>query len=348
MYFDKLLGCHSLKSFPLHNSMTKEEKYLRIIFQVCCHSTSGFNANQIEKATQFLVKSNSLHHIAPLFLANLPTKSLLTPPTLNEIKTLTFQVVANYLKKRNTVSCIRDYIAQSGLDIQIILLKSMGFNDHVYDAATPRGSSDIDILVLADALNKFELLLTKMGFIKQSTDSNPYSGVYENTWSKGKVYLDVHTSLTNPYKYKKNSKDLFTSSIAHPFYKSDAIRVLSSMDNILNLALHFQKDCYHYHHSVIDASYVKRSINGEGLHYQLQCKACRVFENIANNITFNKELTWLNRVLLKALPLLKPKEKGSKFRFNQLLMDFVTCDKKVKLAIYYGIYVVRKLKIRSA
>jgi hypothetical protein len=324
--------------------MSNDVFNLNVLFKICCLPKTDYSVDAIEGAIKYLIKSPNIQHISTLFLKKIDNKESINPELISQLKIIAIQVVANYLEKRAIVHSLGRAIEDKLSNWNVILLKAMAFNDNIYGTSSPRGSSDIDILVEKDNLINLEEILKKLGFCKQVSGINPFSGVYENCWSKGKIYLDIHTSLINPYKYTLNTERLFENSAPHPFYKMDNIRVLGDEDNLLHLALHFQKDCYIYHHSIIDAMHIRHSSKISAK--KLTKEICITFNDITNHIIKNSPLSVTSNILVNLLPLCKPEKKNIKFKFNQLLMDFITLKPKAKFFIYYKIYITKLIRCK--
>ena len=112
--------------------------------------------------------------------------------------------------------------------IPILLLKSTAFNGSIYENDYPRGNSDIDILIKPTDLHRFETLFNTLANKCLTNKSKPYEDLFENTWesklNRG-VFIDVHTSITNPYFTEILTDDLFNSSEIHPLFNNNGLNV---------------------------------------------------------------------------------------------------------------------------
>lgn len=320
--------------------MSNQRHILKHVFKLCCGQSCD-NLQHLKGAVDFIIKTPTLHHIAPLALREISKNQDIDTQNL---KLIAFQVVANYLAKRQAVLEIGNVILKHELDINLVLLKSMALNDRIYDPSYPRGSSDIDILVHKKDIKVLERCLDSLGYVKRDPGIQPFSGAYEVSWSKGKVHIDVHTSLANPYKFKINVDSLISDSEPHPFYNNRNIRVLSKKDTLWNLALHFQKDCYTYHHSILDAHHVINTDVSKIDNVYEAKKAYNVFESIKNNLVSDAPMPLMSSLLVSVMPLCKENKKTLRFRLNQCLVDFLTLDSKIGFARYYLIYMIKFVK----
>ncbi|MCP4056790.1 MAG: nucleotidyltransferase family protein [Pseudoalteromonas sp.] len=149
------------------------------------------------------------------------------------------------------------------LKIPIILLKSTAFNGYIYSDENPRGNSDIDILVTVNDEEKLNKVLKEFAILHKNEELHPFQELYERTWitnNHGGLYIDVHTSITNPKFYEVDHSKIFEQSIKHPSYNSKYIRVMSPEHNLIHCGLHILHDGYMPHHSLFDAGILYSSL----------------------------------------------------------------------------------------
>ena len=258
------------------------------IFRICCDKSKSIDKKSIQSSINELVENSKFHHLAPLLLKSITNKRLIANKELIELRKISIQVIANYLEKRNFVKSICYKLERKG--IKIILLKSMAFNDYLYTADAPRGATDIDILVNEHDFEEFVNILKGQNFLESYNKKRPFSNSHETTWYKRNLYIDVHRHLINPYKFYIDNKILFKRSKPHSYYKSENIRVLSLEDNMNHLALHFQNDCYAYHHSLIDSDFILMNMQEHSPNIDNEfIKVNRLFGWFRSNLIYGKQ-----------------------------------------------------------
>ena len=206
------------------------------------------------------------------FSALLPiqsTKDLPIPEAqkakFNEIK---MAIIATNLKQQAFIRSIaREFELHS---ITVVLLKSSGLNGDLYPIQRCRGNSDIDLLIRSNEKDKLEKVFQKIAYLHNKSDSQPFDGLYEQTWISKQdptLFIDVHTNLTNPKLFSICNADIFGSSREHPQYNTPAIRVMGPEHNFIHAALHIFGDGYLPHHSLLDAANIlnKLKMSSQGL-----------------------------------------------------------------------------------
>jgi hypothetical protein len=169
---------------------------------------------------------------------------------------------AGRLQQVATVDRHRRWLAQleSRLikeELRIVLLKGAAFSGTVYPDDAPRGAADIDFLVKKDDFEKVCRMLAE-------------EAVHQSQWLKRKVsfsvdyergflleetvpfIVEVHRGLTNPFVFAIDESGLWNSSVPHPNFASERVRVLSREDNILHLAVHGYRHLDVMNHNLVD------------------------------------------------------------------------------------------------
>lgn len=265
-------------------------------------------------------------------------------------------IIATNLKQQAFIHKLAKRLeAQS---IQLILLKSSALNGYIYTNSHYRGNSDIDILIPLKDQKCIEKILYDVAKLHVKTDSEPFEGLYEKTWISKQdpsLFLDVHTSLTNPKLFDINHADILLTSIPHPTFKSKAIRVMSPEHNFIHAGLHMFGDGYLHHHSLVDAiaisekeeldwKYIEDTSNSWGC--SLVTKLIRI--ELENLVAMNTKLECNKRVpfrlnvgrrfLAKQYPL-----KTRRRKVQQALLQFTLVDSLSKVMSTQSHYVRLKL-----
>jgi hypothetical protein len=141
--------------------------------------------------------------------------------------------------------------------IPVILLKGTAFSGTLYPPGTPRGASDLDLLVrAADFDAACEALSTGMVVLSRDPQRPAYHDrLYERTFrSEGGTGLqvDVHRQLINPFLFEISEEQLWEESREHPAYGSADVRMLSPEATLLHLAVHAFKDLEFCNHNLLD------------------------------------------------------------------------------------------------
>lgn len=217
-----------------------------------------FQSNIGDKEKKKLIELTVKHTHLSRFAALLPFKRVdnigverIVESKFNAIK---MAIVATNLKQQAFIQNLAKMLeAQS---IQVILLKSSALNGYIYTDGHCRGNSDIDLLVHPSHHKRLEEILCYVAKLHDKTDSEPFDGLYEKTWISKQdptLFLDVHTALTNPKLFNISPADILLTSIPHPKFESEAIRVMSPEHNFIHAGLHILGDGYLPHHSLVDA-----------------------------------------------------------------------------------------------
>jgi hypothetical protein len=142
-------------------------------------------------------------------------------------------------------------------DLRIVLLKGAAFTGTVYPHDTPRGAADIDFLV-------------KKGDFEKMCRMLAWDATHQSDWSTRKVsfrvdyergflfgesvpfLVEVHRGLTNPVIFSIDESGLWRHSVPHPDFESGRVRMLSTEDNILHLAVHGYRHLDVMNHNLLD------------------------------------------------------------------------------------------------
>lgn len=221
-----------------------------------------------KQLVELLLKYPHLRRFAALLPIHSTTELALTDTQKVQFNATKMAIIATNLKQQAFIkSFARELESHS---IMVILLKSSGLNGYLYPNQHCRGNSDIDLLIRSKDKEQFEELLSNVAYPHQKTDSQPFDGLYEQTWISKKdptLFIDVHTELTNPKLFTISNENIFSLSMEHPIYNTPAIRVMVPLHNFIHSALHIFGDGYLPHHSLVDAAliYKKGTINWKSL-----------------------------------------------------------------------------------
>lgn len=315
------------------------------LFRICCNRNMPSDRLTIQRSINSLIENPEYHHLAPLVVKNLGNKQLEQYKASLTLKKISIQVIANYLEKRNFVKKLSKELEYRGL--KLILLKSMAFNDNIYKADSPRGSSDIDILVNDKDINEILKILKSFNFVRSQKDDKPFTDSYESTWYSGGIYIDLHRFLVNPFKFFIDTKTLFKYSIPHAYYNSENIRILSIEDNLNHLALHFQNDCYAYHHSLIDNEHlIVKNENKKIKNPEEFRRINNIFKFFADIILYDKTPSPLAKIFFYVTPKKRIYSNGLRRKTIQIVFDILSFQSCKDLIIYYCSY-LKQLVIKN-
>ena len=169
------------------------------------------------------------------------------------LKSYMFKLIADVESKKNIVNQIAT--ALQGSNLTVLLLKGMAFNDLIYSTDSPRGTSDIDLLLMKSEKEALTKQLAPIAKKVEVPKKYVFDNLFEEVWStksSNRVFLDMHWYLSYPTLYNFDQQQIFERSIPHPFYKSENLRLLSYEDHLVYLAIHLTKDCDFYNYGLID------------------------------------------------------------------------------------------------
>ena len=221
------------------------------------------------------------------FAALLPIQSTTDLP-ISEAQKAKFNaikmaIIATNLKQQAFIRSIaREFELHS---ITVVLLKSSGLNGYLYPHQRCRGNSDIDLLIRSNEQDKLEQILEKVAYLHNKSDSQPFDGLYEQTWISKQdptLFIDVHSDLTNPKLFSICNADIFELSTEHPQFNTPAIRVMGPEHNFIHAALHIFGDGYLPHHSLLDAANIlnKLKMNSQNLKAICNAWGCKLITQL--------------------------------------------------------------------
>lgn len=216
-----------------------------------------------------LNENESLGRLSALILQNAITKQQLnwfSQSAQVHLKNSTTQLIVDIAAKRYFIKQLVPLLDQN--NISVILLKGMAFNHYLYDANSPRGVSDIDILIRPEDKERFEHVFSQLAAVVEQEKQYAFDDLYEQTWrsNNNQHLIDVHTHLTNPHLFNIVSNQLWLRSKPHPAYETENVRVLGAEDTICHLVTHMINDTDFFHYNLID---VKKLILSESLNENL-------------------------------------------------------------------------------
>lgn len=204
---------------------------------------------------ELVLKYPHLRRFAALLPIQSTTDLPITEAQKAKFNTIKMAIIATNLKQQAFIGSIaKEFELHS---ITVVLLKSSGLNGYLYPNQRCRGNSDIDLLIRTNEKYKLEQILQKVAYLHNKSDSQPFDGLYEQTWISKQdptLFIDVHTDLTNPKLFSISNADIFRLSTEHPHYLTPAVRVMGPEHNFIHTALHIFGDGYLPHHSLLDAA----------------------------------------------------------------------------------------------
>ena len=231
---------------------------LEVFRYACIHQSQNviWDREAVKRIEQTLLSHPKLERLHALIYQNASARKQLdwfNLSTQGLLKKTTYATIADIAAKRLFIGKLIPLLAAS--EIPIILLKGMAFNDDLYPAFGPRGTSDIDILVKPEDIEKFDILLAELARPAAADNGHPFDGLYEKSWiakESANQFIDVHTHLTNPILFKIDSNALWATSYKHPAYLSENIRLMNDENTCAYLLTHMINDTNFYHYNLID------------------------------------------------------------------------------------------------
>lgn len=241
-------------------------------YQKCLEQElTNFESKQL---IELVLKYPHLRRFAALLPIKSTTELLLTESQKTKFSAIKMAIIATNLKQQAFIKSIaREFELNS---LTVILLKSSALNGYLYKNQHCRGNSDIDLLIKRDEKEKVERILKKVADLHNKTDSQPFDGLYEQTWickQDPTLFIDVHSELTNPKLFSICNTEIFQLSRQHPLYNTQALRIMVPEHNLIHAALHTFGDGYLPHHSLIDAASIMNSQEINIRELQKKCKA---------------------------------------------------------------------------
>ncbi len=232
-------------------------------------------------------------------------------------------------------------------NLEVVLLKSSSLNNDTYEEKYPRGSSDIDILVKEENLEKVTSVLSKHYEKVIPASYKPFEEYYESTWRhkvNKQVFLDVHTAICNPLLFQIDIDEIFTKSKAHPHYKSNSLLKMTDEHMLVSLAVHMFKDGVFYHHSLLDFAELASRANKEIVMILAKNWGCKLllkttYEYVED--VFGNVQTLRTKILNKLMINHVYKKGTIRKRIQQITLTFLMSDRK-KDALCYITQFIKK------
>jgi len=280
-----------------------------------------------------------------------------------KLKLSTYSLIADIGAKKHEINQLAQQLA--GHDIKVLLLKGLAFNSYLYTDNSPRGSSDIDILIQPQDKSRFCAVFKPLASVVEKNTNDAFDGLFEETWranNANSVYFDLHWYLSYPSLFKCDGQDIVKRSIEHPNYHSENIRLLSNEDHIVYLAMHLLKDCDYFQYGLIDCHELICQQNPDlaqcfliaeawgvktGVYYLLlQCKTY-LHTPIAETLLLankpNLIRDHLCRLAINTLFTKPSRLKTALQRFKQLCSVFLFCDSTARVLRHNLLYIKRSL-----
>jgi hypothetical protein len=231
---------------------------LEVFKYACTHKNTNvsWDKNAIQSIEKKLLSDPKLERLHALIYQNAIKRKQLEwfeRSTQALLKRTTYAIVADIAAKRAFIHKLTAALERN--NISIILLKGMAFNDVLYPAAAPRGTSDIDILIKPTDKENFELVLRELAKPVEVDNGHPFDGLYEQSWiaiDGANQFIDVHTYLTNPLLFNIDYDMLWQTSYKHPAYQSEKVRLMQDEKTYAYLITHMLNDTNFYHYNLID------------------------------------------------------------------------------------------------
>ncbi|TPV53849.1 nucleotidyltransferase family protein [Aestuariibacter sp. GS-14] len=232
---------------------------------------------------ELVLKYPHLQRFAALLPIQSTTDLPITETQKAKFNAIKMAIIATNLKQQAFIRSIaREFELHS---ITVVLLKSSALNGYLYPNQRCRGNSDIDMLIRSNEKDKLEQILQKVAYLHNKSDSQPFDGLYEQSWISKQdptLFIDVHTDLTNPKLFSICNADIFALSREHPQFNTPAIRVMGPEHNFIHAALHIFGDGYLPHHSLLDASSLlnKLKMSSRGLEQICKAWGCQLITHL--------------------------------------------------------------------
>lgn len=171
-------------------------------------------------------------------------------------------IVSELAKQALLQEIIREF---SQNKIPVILLKSTAFNQWLYSSEAPRLSNDIDLLVKTSDWEKATQCLSKFLVYQPKKTQGILDDTYEMSFRSvnNNSIVDIHKALIHPSLFNINEKSLWETSISHPIYKTENVRMLSPQNALYHNALHSVKDLDFLRYSMIDCHLLIQHLNNK-------------------------------------------------------------------------------------
>ena len=240
------------------------EKQYRLLLKIAADDFSEGNPQKISGAIEIILKDHqpSFRHLAPIIYKHLKKRSKLKGIASSDFSKLTqiyySQVAVNLIYENWLNDFIKDSLPGG---VTIILLKGAAFKGTIYAHDMPRASCDLDMLVKPGDFHMMCDVLAAIGREKTRDSARKITNavIHERSFvidDTIPIAIDLHHKITQPYIFDINYKDIRETSVPHPSYRSENVRVFATEDAILHQALHSYYDSYYSPQSIIDTFFL--------------------------------------------------------------------------------------------
>lgn len=254
--------------------------------------------------------------------------------------------------------------------LNVILLKGAAFSNTLYPDNFPRLGSDIDFFVREDDFQKACTLMEEsmQAVLLDSKRIATHETLFERVFTPRKGFgpiVEIHRGLTNPHIFNIDSQGLWGASKRHPAYNSEFIRILSTEDTLLHLAVHAFRDLDFCNHNLLDthevwlqwkpdhAKLIERAKEwgAQKVFYYL-LKNCKTImgtpipKELFDSIALNQNVELINKRILQSKILRNARRRKSfSYRAIQLLGQ-ATFPDRIRQGIKYQLYYA-KVRIKD-
>lgn len=171
-------------------------------------------------------------------------------------KLLTFmtqQGIVTELAKKSQLTDIFNVLVKK--NIPFIILKGAAFANVLYSNEAPRISNDLDILIKKEHWQSAVLAISTIMVYKKKS-GQVFDDLCEISFrpkSNIGAALDLHVSLSYPLLFTINEHALWKSSVPHPEYGSENIRLLSAEQALVHQAIHAFVDMNFCKYNLVDS-----------------------------------------------------------------------------------------------
>lgn len=289
----------------------------------------------------------------------------LSAETQHILTSATQQGVITELARKKQLKDIVVTLAQH--NIPIIVLKGAAFAGTLYSSDAPRTSNDLDILIQEQHWEQAVKTIKGLMNYTQKPQPDVFGDLYELSFLPNSAIgaaLDLHSSLIHPLLFSINEQQLWQSSVVHPEFNNELVRILSAEHNLIHQAIHAYKDMNFAKYNLVDSVGIirKQTPNlpktietarewGAGTALFVLLKNCvdimnaDIHEDLVEQVRPSLVIQRLLRRLLRSdftqpLPTIKP----LRYRLNQIVGQFVfTSSVKRPLSLQW-LFVMSLLK----
>jgi hypothetical protein len=239
----------------------QDSLYCGLLKLACVSDQTDYTPDVLKQA---VITLNSLpdyvsvhQRIIPLLNAKARTLGIfekLSERTRQLLILFTQQGIISELAKSKQLKQILDVLMAQ--DIPVILLKGVAFNNLLYTSDAPRTSNDIDLLVKKEHWQQAQTAISSIMVYAQKTRPDVFGDAYEVSFkplSKVGSSLDLHMSLINPGLFDVNQQALWQSSVVHPHFEQDKVRMLSPEYALVHQAIHAYQDMNFCKYNLVDS-----------------------------------------------------------------------------------------------